>query len=222
MDQDPSGPGGLRIGHRERDAVAEVLKEAAGDGRLSLDELDERLEAALQARTYADLDPLVADLAVELPSRQLGTGTGTGSQLQPQRPPVMGYSREDPLRLDAGMSSEKRQGAWTIPPFVRISPGMGSVKLDCLDATPAAAVIEVEVTAGAGSILIVLPDGWAADVDRLTNSWGSKAVKVARDPEPGKPLLVFYGAVGLGSFKVRPPSRRDLRRAARRRRALAR
>jgi hypothetical protein len=222
MDQDPSGVGGLRIGHRERDAVAEVLKEAAGDGRLSLDELDERLEAALQARTYADLDPLVADLAVALPSRQLGMGIGTGSPLQPQRPPVMGYSREDPLRLDAGMSSEKRQGAWTVPPFVRISPGMGSVKLDCLDATPAAQVIEVEVTAGAGSILIVLPDGWAADVDRLSNSWGSKAVKVPRDPAPGKPLLVFYGAVGLGSFKVRPPSRRDLRRAARRRRELGR
>ena len=218
MDQDPSGVGGLRIGHRERDAVAEVLREAAGDGRLSLDELDERLEAALQARTYADLDPLVVDLAVELPSRQLTAG----SQLQPQRPPLMGYAREDPLRLDAGMSSEKRQGAWTVPPFVRINPGMGSVKLDCLDATPAAPVIEVEVVAGAGSIVIVLPDGWAADVDRLTNSWGSKAVKVSRDPAPGKPLLVFYGAVGLGSFKVRPPSRGDLRRAATRRRELGR
>ena len=221
MDQDPSGVGGLRVGHRERDAVAEVLRDAAGDGRLSLEELDERLEAALRARTYADLDPLVADLAVELPSRQLGTGSALQPP-QPQRPPVMGYARADPLRLDAGMSSEKRQGAWTVPPFVRINPGMGSVKLDCVDATPAAPVIEVEVMAGAGSILIVLPDGWAADVDRLTNSWGSKAVKVPRDPAPGKPLLVFYGAVGLGSFKVRPPTRRDLRRANRRRRELER
>ena len=38
--------------------VTEVLKEAAADGRLSMDELDERLTAALQAKTYADLDPV--------------------------------------------------------------------------------------------------------------------------------------------------------------------
>ncbi len=217
MEQDPSAVGGLRIGHRERDEVAEVLKDAAGDGRLSLDELDDRLEAALQARTYADLDPLVADLAVELPSRQL-------SQSRPpaHRPSAVGYSREDPLRLDAGMSSEKRHGAWTVPPFVRINPGMGSVKLNCLDATAAAALIEVEVMPGAGSILIVLPDGWGVDVDRLSNSWGTKAVKVAREPAPGKPLLLFYGSLGLGSFKIRPASRHDLRRASKTRRELGR
>ena len=73
MTQDPSPAGNIRIGHRERDAVAEVLQEAAGDGRLSMAELDDRPQAALQAKTYADLDPLVADLSVELPSRTLSS-----------------------------------------------------------------------------------------------------------------------------------------------------
>ncbi len=217
MGQDFSPAGNIRIGYRERDAVAAVLQEAAGDGRLSMDELDDRLEAALHAKTYADLDPLVADLSVELPSHALSSG-----QPRAQGPPSAGYSREDPLRLDAGMGSEKRQGVWTVPPFILIKQGMGSVKLNCLEATPAAQLIEIQVIGGAGSIVLVLPDGWAADADRLHK--GSKSVKVPREPAPGKPLLVIYGSLGLGSFKVRPPNRNDKRRSARktRRRELGR
>jgi hypothetical protein len=210
MVQDPprAGAGNIRIGDRERDAVAAVLQEAAADGRLSMAELDDRLDAALQAKTHADLDPLVADLSVELPSQP------SGGQSPAQRPRSAGYSREDPLRLDGGMSSEKRRGVWTMPPFILINQGVGSVKLNCLEATPAAQVIEIEVVGGAGSIVLVLPDGWAVDADRLSKSWGSKKVKVPRDPAPGKPLLVIYGSVGMGSLKVRPPSKLDQRRIA--------
>jgi hypothetical protein len=65
------------------------------------------------------------------------------------------------------------------------------------------------VIGGAGSIVLVLPDGWAADADRLHK--GSKSVKVPRDPAPGKPLLVIYGSLGLGSFKAAAESLRQAR-----------
>jgi Domain of unknown function (DUF1707)/2TM domain len=52
----------LRIGDADRDRVAERLRTAAGEGRLSPAELEERLEAAFAARTEAELRPLVADL----------------------------------------------------------------------------------------------------------------------------------------------------------------
>jgi hypothetical protein len=207
MAQDPHPAENIRVGHRERDAVAAVLQEAAVDGRLSMAELDERLGAALQAKTFADLDPLVADLSVEPPSRALTSG-----RPQVQGPPSAGYSREDPLRLDGGMSSEKRQGVWTVPPFIRINQGLGSVKLNCLEATAAAQLIEIEVIGGAGSVVLVLPDGWAVDADRLSKAWGSKSVKVPREPTPGKPLLLIYGSLGVGSFKVRPSNRFERRR----------
>jgi hypothetical protein len=206
MAQDPYPASNIRVGHRERDAVTAVLQEAAADGRLSMAELEERLEAALRARTYADLDPLVADLSVELPSRTL-----SGGHPQVKGPPAAGYSPEDPLRLDGGMSSEKRRGVWTVPPFIRINQGVGSVKLNCLEATPAAQLIEIEVIGGAGSVVLVLPDGWAVDTDRLAKAWGSKSVKVPREPAPGKPLLVIYGSLGMGSFKVRPANWFDRR-----------
>jgi len=208
MTQDRFPASGLRVGHAERDAIAAILQEAAADGRLGMDELDERLGVALQAKTYGDLEPLVADLSVELPWRS------SGRALAPvPGPPPIGYTAEDPLRLDGGVSSEKRDGAWVVPPFLRISSGVGSVKLNCLRATPAAPVIDVEVIAGAGTVVIIVPAGWAVNDDRLGKSMGTKSIKVARTPAPGQPLLVLRGSVGMGTLKVRLPSKREQRRA---------
>ena len=55
-------PGKMRAADADRDRVAERLNIAYSEGRLSKDEHDGRLENALSARTYADLDQLVTDL----------------------------------------------------------------------------------------------------------------------------------------------------------------
>jgi hypothetical protein len=94
---------------------------------------------------------------------------------------------------------------------------MGTVKLNCLEATPAAQLIEVEVIGGAGTAVIVLPSGWGVDADRLTKSWGTKTIKVTRTPAAGMPVLLLHGGLGMGTFKVRPASDRELRRVARKR-----
>jgi hypothetical protein len=52
----------MRAADADRDRVAEYLGAAYSEGRLSKDEYDARLENALSARTYADLDQLVTDL----------------------------------------------------------------------------------------------------------------------------------------------------------------
>ncbi|MBI0384929.1 DUF1707 domain-containing protein, partial [Streptomyces albiflaviniger] len=59
------GPGSspeLRASHADRDRVVDVLRIAAGDGLLTAEELDERLEAALSARTLGELAALTTDL----------------------------------------------------------------------------------------------------------------------------------------------------------------
>ena len=58
----PSDPALLRVSDDDRHRVAEILREAAGEGRLDLDELDERLEATYAAKTYADHVPINLDL----------------------------------------------------------------------------------------------------------------------------------------------------------------
>lgn len=52
----------MRASDSDREQVAERLRQAATEGRLHDDELDERLGVALSARTYGELDTLVADL----------------------------------------------------------------------------------------------------------------------------------------------------------------
>lgn len=52
----------LRASDGDRERVAELLRDHCADGRLSFDELEERLERVYGARTYADLRPLTADL----------------------------------------------------------------------------------------------------------------------------------------------------------------
>src|SRR5680860_1342075 len=58
----PPDPSQLRISDNDRQKVAEVLRDAAGEGRIDFEELDERLGLTWNAKTYADLVPITADL----------------------------------------------------------------------------------------------------------------------------------------------------------------
>jgi Domain of unknown function (DUF1707) len=55
----------LRVGEKERDAVGEILRQAHLDGRLDSDEFQARLDRSMAAKTYAELDDLIADLPRE-------------------------------------------------------------------------------------------------------------------------------------------------------------
>ena len=62
------GQGRMRAADTDRDRVAGILGTAYSEGRLSRDEYDARLESALSARTYADLDHVVTDLPAAQPA----------------------------------------------------------------------------------------------------------------------------------------------------------
>src|SRR5205807_9651289 len=87
----------LRASHQDRDRVVEVLRVAAGDGRLSAEELDDRLERALSARTYAELAELTTDLPAS-PDAALGT----------PRP-------KEVVTINCGSGHAKREGRWVVP-----------------------------------------------------------------------------------------------------------
>jgi Domain of unknown function (DUF1707)/Domain of unknown function (DUF4190) len=68
--------GEMRASDADRDRVAELLNVAYSEGRLSKDEYDARLENAFSARTYADLDQIVADLPAVPPTGVVTPVTG--------------------------------------------------------------------------------------------------------------------------------------------------
>jgi hypothetical protein len=203
----------LRIGDRERDLVASVLQDALAEGRITLDELDARLDATLRARTYGDLDALVADLPVEPPSTAL---TGARPGVETRLAVAPGTSRGDRLVLDAGWSSVTRSGRWDLPPFLQLNGALGSIKLDCQQATPLAPTIDVHINGGMGHITIVLPETWGANTDRLTHAWGMASLKVSAKPAAGSPLLVLHGSVGWGWLTLRYANRFDRRKLEKR------
>lgn len=67
------GAGDYRVGDGDRNRVADLLKEAHAAGYLTLEEIDERLDGALAARTRGELDRLVADLPPEWRAAQQST-----------------------------------------------------------------------------------------------------------------------------------------------------
>lgn len=130
-------------------------------------------------------------------------------------PPRPGYGPQDPLVLAAGGSSLRKDGVWTVPPYLRIHGDLGSVRLDFRRARLVSPVIQLDVSGGAGTIVLVLPVGWAAQSDRLRPGIGSRRIKVLEEPEPGQPMLVLSGSLGIGTMIVRYPNRGDERRLAR-------
>jgi DUF1707 SHOCT-like domain len=59
----------LRASDADRERIAERLRKAAAEGRILTEELEHRLMAAFSARTYGELEPLVADLPREVARR---------------------------------------------------------------------------------------------------------------------------------------------------------
>jgi hypothetical protein len=86
----------IRVGDAEREAVASQLREHYADGRLSLDELNERLDQAFAAKTRADLGTVTRDLpvaprpmtssGVSTWQQATGSGSGAGSRQGFRRP----------------------------------------------------------------------------------------------------------------------------------------
>ncbi|MDR0990124.1 MAG: hypothetical protein LBL92_01975 [Propionibacteriaceae bacterium] len=135
----------------------------------------------------------------------------------PIRPPVVpqyvppGYTPDDPLNFTGSGSSLVKEGRWMIPPYLALQGSFGSIRLDCQLATPTTPVIHIEVSGAFGDTVIIVPPGWAADLNRLRAGFGERKVKVDETPAAGCPILVFSGQLNFGSFTIRYPNRRDQR-----------
>jgi hypothetical protein len=82
---------GLRIGDREREAVAAELQEHYAHGRLTLEEFNQRLDAAFAAKTQSDLSRTTYDLPHV---RSAGPPLPT-SRSRPAPQPAIGWTGHD-------------------------------------------------------------------------------------------------------------------------------
>lgn len=91
---------------------------------------------------------------------------------------------------------------------------MSNIELNFLEVDTDLEAVDVEIVAGMGSVVVVVPDDWAVDIDGLSKSWGSVKSVVNAVPEGRRPTISVRGSVGMGSFRARFANFLDRRRLA--------
>lgn len=178
-----------RASDTDRENTAEILRQAAGDGRITLDELDARLSDTFAARTYAELAALTDDL----PPARAGV---------PAAHPSVPATTGEPLVIEGAGGSIRRAGRWPVPAEIEVRSTYGSAQLDFREAVFTAPVTTLSLDLKYGSVLLTLPDGATAQVD-CSSGWGRVRSAVPAIPEPGHPHLIVTGKTAYGSIRVR-------------------
>lgn len=161
----------LRASHEDRDRVVDSLRVAAGDGRLTSEELDTRLEAALSAKTFGELAALTADL----PPAVLSTVSGPGTK------------PKDVLVVEQRGSKFVRDGGWVVPRRIELRPRLCDVTLDFTEAVITSDTLRIEMDMHLGKLFIVSRPGIVIDADGLTLMY-SKTKLLSERPD-GQPRL---------------------------------
>lgn len=185
----------LRASHEDRDRVIEVLRVAAGDGRLTTDELDERVEIAFSARTYGELAALIRDLPA----------TGPGFVPVPAGPPA---TPKNVVRLEARGGNVNRDGRWVVPSRIEVKVTGGNCKLDLTQAVISRRSLEIEADMRGGNLTIITRPGIAVDTDDVVARGGNVNVRAPWGPEVPVNLQVTVGGrIRGGNIVARPPRR---------------
>jgi Domain of unknown function (DUF1707) len=183
--------GELRAAHEDRDRVVELLRVSAGDGRLTAEELDERLELAMTARTYGELAKLVSDLPA------------AGSAARTSAPRV-----KDVVRIALGSGQAKRDGRWVVPQRIEARVSSGHVKLDFTQAVITQPTLQLDAQVRSGHIILITKPGIVVDTDDVEVRSGHVKVRAPWGPDAPELLRIeVAGRVGSGHFIARPPRR---------------
>jgi hypothetical protein len=181
----------LRASHEDRDRVVELLRVSAGDGRLTAEELDDRLELAMAARTYGELAKLVSDLPA------------AGSVASVPAPRV-----KDVVRIECGSGHAKRDGRWVVPQRIEARVSSGHVKLDFTEAVITQPTLRLDAEVRNGHVILVTKPGIVVDTDDVAVRSGHVRVRAPWGPDVPELLRIeVVGKVGSGHFIARPPRR---------------
>jgi hypothetical protein len=192
-----------RVSDLEREEVADVLRDAAGEGRLSYTELEERLETLYASKTYGDLVELTADLP-----------NGPRAP-QPQDAPVHPPAGAGPL-VQAGpvinvfLSDQKRLGNWLVPQRQEVHAVLGDVTLDYTEAQIPYDDVEIDVKSILADVKIRVPQNAIVllDSNPVLGSISEQEAGLKAVPDPNSPAAPpkrfhIRGTAILGEIKIK-------------------
>ncbi|MER6630247.1 DUF1707 domain-containing protein [Streptomyces sp. NPDC000987] len=172
----PENPS-LPLREDDRDTAVRRVQEAYAAGHLSHEEMDERLQRALTARTHGELSPVLASLPPENP--------GTTSLIA------------------AAGGRIRRRGPWRVPRALKVESAYGRVHLDLSEAVIEHPVVDIELQLGTGKAKITVPRDAVVDFDGLRTEWKDTRYKARPRSGPGGPTIRISGAMGFGRLTIR-------------------
>jgi len=185
MSADPPSSPALRASDADRDRVIELLRAAVADGRLDPGEFDQRLDAALAARTIDALAPLTADL-IAVPS-------GDGALTMPLAGTPAGSAAEL-LTIKGKHGSVRRDGRWTLPRRLALRTAWCDVMLDLTSAVRSGPELVIEMRVRGGNVELVLAPGMVVDANELVVRHSKLAI--SRDAGDNTPETLRVRLVG--------------------------
>ncbi len=185
----------LRASDTDRERVADLLRNAAGHGRITLDELEERLEAVYAAKTYGELEPITADL----PAESAPAPRASAPEDAAPAAGVPGPARRTAIAI---MSGAKRSGAWLVARRLRAFAFWGGVVLDLRDARYQSGVTDITAVAIMGGVQIIAPEHVRMDVAGvgIMGGFGESALTAA--PPANAPVVRVKGFSFWGGVVV--------------------
>jgi Domain of unknown function (DUF1707)/Cell wall-active antibiotics response 4TMS YvqF len=197
----PGGSSDLRASDADRERVSEVLRQAAGEGRLTLDELDERLGAAYAAKTFAELEPITRDLP---PAQDMRHAAAVAHRF--------GGTPTSRFAVSI-MGGFGRVGQWVVPRNFTAVTIMGGGGIDLREAAFAERQVTIRAFALMGGIEITVPEDAEVHVHGFGLLGGLTRPRASQG-QPGAPRIVVIGLAVMGGIEVRrkPPKGESRRR----------
>jgi hypothetical protein len=199
----------LRASDAEREQTAETLRHAMGEGRLSVEELEDRLRAVYTVVTVRELELLVADVTPPAGAAARAVTAAGASGLSVREGP--GGERW----VVAIMSGHERKGRWRIAPRCTLLNIMGGSDIDLNDAELADRVTELNVYTVMGGAEIRVPHGVNVEVSNVAIMGGNEVTLGDEVVPPGGPVIRVRLVSVMGGVAVkrgRKPTKEELQR----------
>ncbi|MFE9676206.1 DUF1707 domain-containing protein [Streptomyces sp. NPDC006259] len=189
--------GELRASDADRDRIADILREALAEGRLTADEHAERVEGVLAARTVGELDAFIRDLpaAHQRPA--------SPRMPAPNRPTAGAIPADPDDNLVAVFSASVRRGRWRAGRRIHAYAIFGSVEIDLSEALFEYQQVVIKAVSVFGNVEILVPENVSL---RGTGGGvlGNFEVDTLDSPDPDAPVVYVDGWSVLGNVEARP------------------
>ena len=199
----------MRASNADREQFAKVLHDAMAEGRLTVTEMEERLDQVYAAKTFGELQPVLRDLPHQgvVPYQPTQPAVPRPQHVAPRAEGAVNRigGRGTSSGAFAVMSGAERKGVWTVPPTFSAVAVMGGVEIDLTHATFEDQETTIQAFALMGGIEITVPPDITVHVTGggLMGGFGGRIANQVGPP--GAPVVRITGFAMMGGVDVRPP-----------------